>query len=91
MKTIFGTEIDPQKVKGVLYLCHYNHNTFRLTPVKELLFESQYEALNAFANIPNPASQLAMETNDKTIEEVLTALHKNMLDEQWQKELSDYF
>lgn len=56
MNTLLGNEIDPL-TRGLVYLCEYRYP--KLVVVSELQFVDPYIALEAYANIPNPASQLA--------------------------------
>lgn len=88
LQTILGTEI-PITTRGVLYLCHYDYKQNTLTVCRELLFDNGFNALEAYANIPNPESQLATgKTFDDLIKE-LHVLHKNMKDKEWLTYLSE--
>ena len=88
MKSIFGTEI-PKTTRGVLYLCHFSYQDLKLTVVKELFFESGWEALDAYANIPNPPSQMVTGRDYEQLIYALELLHKNMKDEKWLKNLAE--
>ena len=57
MKTILNKEI-PQSTRGILYLCKYNYNDSTIKVEHEVLFDFAGSALEAYANIPNPESQL---------------------------------
>ena len=88
MKTKLGTEIK-EDIRGILYLCKFHNTDKPLEVVNEILFTKATGALHAYANIPNPESQLIL---GKTYEEVflgLTMLHKNMEDVKWLNELED--
>ena len=90
MKTILGTEV-PENARGIVYLCHFHNSeeSFTLEVFKEIFFTSIFRAFDAYANIPNPASQLAY---GKTFEELcisLEILHNNMVDPTWLKNLSE--
>ena len=90
MKTILGTEI-PDTTRGILYLCHFDFlvDPPKLTVMREILCDSASDALNLYAEIPNPPSQLA---TGRTYEELcneLQILHRDMVNEEWLKELSE--
>lgn len=88
MQTLNGTKI-PQGTKGLLYLCDYDYETADLTIMSTIAFDNESDAINAYSNIPNPASQLAVATKNMTFEEALTYLHLKMNDLQWRKGLAD--
>lgn len=86
--TVLGTEID-ENIRGILYLCKFNFKEISLKVTHEILFESAFIALEAYANIPNPESQLI---TGKTYEELLLAnaeFEKNMVDKDWLNELAE--
>lgn len=86
MKTILGTDL-LKSTRGVLYLCHFNGTT--IIVITEILFTSSFMALEAYANIPNPESQLV---TGKTYEEVceeLEILHANMKNRTWLNALKE--
>lgn len=87
MRTLLGTEIDAN-IKGVLYICRFSHMFLTLKVTREILFENQADALEAYANIPNPESQVAFEKPTSTLEEELEKLHKNMIDPYYLKGLA---
>jgi hypothetical protein len=83
-KTLLGTTI-PKTTRGILYICKYERFTPKIEVRAEKLYNIAFEALNAYAEIPNPESQLVM---GKTFEELilnLEILHNNMKDEKWLK------
>lgn len=87
-KTILGTEI-PENIRGVLYLCKFDPKIPSIKVEVEILRIFAWEALELYANIPNPESQLV---TGKTYEELirnLEILHKNMQDPVWLGELSN--
>jgi hypothetical protein len=88
MKTILGTEI-PENIRGVYYICHYNYLENSITVLNEVLCSFAHMALNLYAEIPNPESQLAMGNSHEQLCEELERLHKNMKDKKWLKELSE--
>lgn len=92
MKTttsLLGTPI-PEGTRGLLYLCKYNYSDHSLKVVAEKFFLQPFEALESFANIPNPESQLALETKQESFDDAVTRLHDNMGSPEWRKELSNH-
>jgi hypothetical protein len=86
MKTILGTEI-PETTRGILYLCKFTRN--KLKVIHEVFFTKAWMALEAYANIPNPESQVIMGKTYEELIENLAILHKDMKNPDWLKELSD--
>ena len=87
LKTIDGKEI-PLSTRGILYLCVFTNGPLNLEVVNSECFDSSFDALNCYSNIPNPESQLVM---GKTYNELITKLHKlheNIKNEDWLKDLS---
>ena len=89
MKTKLGVEI-PKEIKGVLYLCEYNYNTYELKVITEIMFTSIVDSLQAYSNIPNPESQLATGKNHEELIKKLEMLHSKMKTLYWRKQLADY-
>jgi len=86
LQTILGTDI-PITTRGIFYACYFNGDT--IIVIGEKLFDSAFEALEAYANIPNPESQMVSgETYDELIKN-LHRLHKNMKDPKWLEELAN--
>lgn len=90
LQTYLGTDI-PIETRAILYLCELNKDSstkeFELTIIRELLFNSVFEGLEAYANIPNPESQLI---TGKTFDELITNLHtfhRLMLKQSWLEDL----
>lgn len=90
MKTILGTEI-PETTRGVLYLCHFDFlaDPYRLDVMREILCDSASTALELYANIPNPPSQLATGKTYKKLCEELELLHSNMTKKEWLDDLAN--
>jgi len=87
-KTKLGTKIS-SNVRGIFYICEYDRTEQTICVVDELLCESAFDALNYYANTPNPESQLA---TGETYEELmlnLEKLHINMEDKDWLIELGE--
>lgn len=90
LKTRLGVDI-PITTRGILYLCHYYIVGLpKLEVVREILFDDAFEALNAYANIHNPESQLVTGHNFDELIKNLVKLHNNMDDKEWVKELGKY-
>lgn len=86
MKTKLGTEI-PKDARGILYLCKYNRREPSIKVFHEIFFRNAFDALQAYANTPNPESQMA---SGETYEELcidLEYLHKCMDNIDWLIEL----
>jgi len=83
-----------QKIKadtlGILYLCQYSYSPPSIKVVREIQFTSPFEALEAYANIPNPESQMVSGKNQEELFNNLERLHKNLNDSEWVKNLADY-
>ena len=87
-KTALGKDI-PANTRGILYLCELNRQNKTLTVEREILFDNSFSALNAYANIPNPESQLVTgRTHDELINE-LNILHECMQREEWVEDLME--
>jgi hypothetical protein len=88
MKTLFETELN-EDVRGVVYLCQFDRTNLVLIPTHQLICSSISLALELYANIPNPASQIA---TGKTYDELcqrLEQLHANMKDKNWLEGLKE--
>lgn len=88
MKTLLGTEI-PANVRGIVYLCKFDHKELTITVISEIMCQSPFYALEVYANIPNPESQLATGGTHEEMCEKLEKLHKRMKDKIWLKDLSE--
>lgn len=86
MKTITNVKI-PDNTLGLLYLCDYKNETLKV--IKILFFDNPYSALEAFCEIPNPPSQLAMGETKEEFQKELDALHNKMRSKKWLKSLKD--
>ena len=75
-----------ESVRGIVYLCSLEE---KLIVNNELLCDSAFEALNLYANIPNPESQLVQGKTHEELVENLLLLHENMEDPEWLEELRD--
>ena len=89
MKTLTGDNI-LEEVRGILYICEYNYEDSTIKIVRVMGFASAFDALNAYANIPNPESQMASGGTKEEFEKDLKKLHARMNDPEWVKELAGY-
>ena len=87
MNTLLGHEIDPL-TRGLVYLCEYRYP--KLVVVSELQFVDPYIALEAYANIPNPASQLARGNTHENFLAELRKLHEHINNPEWCEALNNY-
>ncbi len=88
LQTFLGKDI-PVETRGILYLCKYSYSPPKLEVLREMLFNSGYEALMYYAEIPNPESQMVSgKTFDEMIKE-LHSLHNKITDQKWLKQLGD--
>jgi len=89
MKTFLGTEI-LESTLGILYLCEYDSKNKTIKVAGELQFNNAFTVLNAYANIPNPESQMASGKDRESFEKDLQKLHAKLNDPEWVEELADY-
>ena len=89
MRTFLNNPIHSSAI-AILYLCEYNHTTKTIKVVKEMQFKNQFEALDAYSNIPNPESQLAAGKDKPSFEYELALLHSRLNNPEWVKDLSNY-
>ena len=88
MNTILKTKI-PKNIRGILYLCKFDREKLTIKVEREILCSNAFDALNLYAEIPNPESQLVTSPTYEGLCESLEILHKNMKDKTWLKELSE--
>lgn len=89
MKTFLGTEI-LESTLGILYLCKYDYTDKTIEVHGMLQFNNAFTALNAYANIPNPESQMASGKDRESFEKDLQELHAKLRDPEWVVELAEY-
>jgi hypothetical protein len=89
LQTKLGVDI-PIDTRGILYLCVYDRRNNSINIVKEILFKNSFNALNAYANIHNPESQLVTGNTYNELIQNLQSLHKRMDNEQWLRDLAEY-
>lgn len=87
LKTITG-EVIPEDVRGLFYFCDYNYEDCTLTVKKTVFTKTAQEALDMYANTPNPESQLAIGVTREDFEEEVNYLHARMKDKKWLKQLA---
>lgn len=90
MKTILGTEI-PESTRGIVYLCHFNFLTdpYKLTVIREILCDDAWRAMELYANIPNPPSQVVTGKTYQILCDRLAVLHENLADQRWVDDLAN--
>lgn len=88
MQTLLKQEIAPDTL-GILYLCKYTYSPPAIKVIRELQFKTGSEALEAFANIPNPESQMAAGKDREGLLRELERLHRDMADPKWLERLGD--
>ena len=88
MKTKLGSEV-PKSCKAILYLCDFDYKNMKLKVIGERAYNNTFDGLQAYANIPNPESQLVTGKNYFDLCKNLEILHKNMEDKKWLKMLSE--
>jgi hypothetical protein len=86
--TILGTEV-PETTRGIVYLCKFTTHPLKLIVLNELFFGSEWLALNAYAEIPNPESQLISGSTYEILIDNLNKLHRSMTNIEWLKELEE--
>ena len=89
MKTFLDSPIK-ESTRGILYLCKYCHVSKTILVAREIQFDNPGDALNAYANIPNPESQIAMGRTELQFLDSLTTVHDNLNNPEWVKELANY-
>ncbi len=89
MKTFLNEEIKPDTL-GVLYLCKYTYDPPSIKVVVAAQFSSAFDALESYANIPNPESQLATGRTQAELFKELESLHNNLNSPEWVAELANY-
>jgi len=86
VKTMLGNDV-LLETRAILYLCNYRGTA--LDVINEAQFRSQSAALQAYASIPNPESQLVSGKDYDDLIKNLVELHNNMQDDKWLAELGE--
>ena len=86
LQTITGIDI-PVTTRGVLYLCHLTET--KLIVTHTILFDNASDALNVYANIPNPESQVEIGATFGELIANLQKLHQKMKDPKWIEALNE--
>ena len=87
----FNGELIQATTIAVLYICTYNTRDYTIQVTRAMQFSNQMNALNAYANIPNPASPLATGKTREDFEADLFKVHMNLKDKEWVKNfISNY-
>lgn len=77
----------PESTRGIVYLCDFDG--IKLTVNNEILCDSAFEALEYYANIPNPESQMVSGDNYNAVITELNKLHDDMVNPKWLDDLAD--
>jgi len=80
MRTLDGKDIAPS-TRGVLYICDLTGDDLEVR--HSIQFKSSSDALIAYAEIPNPESQLAMGNTKDEFKSELKTLHEMMQNPQY--------
>ena len=78
-----------ETTRGIIYLCEYNYKLKTIRVLLEIQYKKASDALDAYANTPNPESQLAMGNSKEAFEKELTLLHYRLNDPKWVAGLYD--
>ena len=89
MKTFLNEDI-AETTLAILYLCQYNYEDKTILVCRAIQFDNEFDALQAYANIPNPESQMASGNNKESFERELWKLHQQLEHPEWVKELANY-
>ena len=85
-KTITGLEI-PKDAKGILYLCEIEDSKIVVEYVR--MYRTEMAAVDAYANIPNPASHVVTGKSYEELIQNLDRLHLNLVDPKYFDELME--
>jgi len=88
METVLGEPIKEDTV-AILYLCKFNKTLNTMSVKYEAQFNNRSSALQSYANIPNPESQLVTGKTREELKNNLKRLHDNMKDPEWLEDLRD--
>ena len=80
LQTLDGNDVE-LTTRGILYLCDLSDNGLQV--IKSVQFESAFDALNAYSNIPNPESQLITGKDYDDLIKNMHSLHGMMQKESW--------
>lgn len=87
-KTILGTEI-PENTKGIVYLCYFDRKKMTIKVTHEILCDKVMDAMNIYANTPNPESQVVTGGSYVDLIASLIILHDNMKRKEWLERLDE--
>lgn len=86
MKTLLNNDVN-FTTRGVLYLCELKNDELRI--LNDVQFHSAAHALEAYANIRNPESQLALGSTYEELCDELMKLHERVFDPIWIEQLKE--
>jgi len=75
--------------RAILFICKFQRNPLSMKIVDYVEFVNQMDALNMYANTPNPESQLINGSDINDLRGKVLELVANMKNEEWLKELGD--
>ena len=87
LQTILGTDI-PIITRGIVYLGKFNYEDLTLTIIGERFYRTQSDALHAYADTPNPESQMVSGGTFNILITNLFELHKQMKTKEWLENLA---
>lgn len=88
MTTFLNEEIKSDTL-AILYLCEYKYEPPSIKIIREIQFDDPYVAIECYANIPNPASQLASGSTREKFFTELEKMHNNLTNPEWIEFLGD--
>ena len=92
LQTILGTDI-PVKCRAILYLCdlHFNvrKDEYEFRVIAERFYENSFDGLQAYANTPNPESQLITGEGFDDMIVNLQRTHQLFTNQNWLRQLSE--
>jgi len=79
-------DLIPANTRGILMLCKFSDNPLNIEVTKILYYDNRINALRAYANIPNPESQLVIRERNESYDDMIKNLGKlkeQMKTEKW--------
>lgn len=82
-------EVLPSSCRSIVFICELDREKKSLEVLHFLQFDSQMQGLNAYANIPNPESQLCSGSSFEDLITEVKALHSRINNPKWIDSLMD--
>ena len=89
LKTVNGEDI-PVTTRAILFLCDLDYKNKTLTIVNELLYNSRFDALNAYSNVRNPESQMVEGDTFQELIKKKKELLEDIQKKEWVEDLMQY-